>query len=904
MVRHPRFGIGTVRYDAGATVIVRFDDGIEECDKASLSQIYTPLQSLALPAWHSPAEVIARVQAEAIQSTNDTWGVFSRSRIELLPHQLWVCRRVLETWPTHWLVADDVGLGKTIEAGLILWPLLSRGKVRRLLILCPASLVEQWQRRLREMFDIRVARYVADLDTGRSDYWNSQQYVVASLQTLRSNRSGRQERLLDSDPWDLVLVDEAHHLNADEHSGPTLGYRLIEQLVSKHRVQSIVFFTGTPHRGKDYGFWSLLHLLQPNIFDPKLPVPQQLPELSSVMIRNNKQNVTDLKGNRLFYPPRVEAVTYKYTEAETHFYQMLTQFILSGQAYASNLSSTNGRAVMLVLIAMQKLASSSVAAIRRALNKRLAGIVKANEELSKSKVPKNRDFSLRLDEYDNADSAGDIESVSTIEEDVVPDWSGLRLMSDEEPRLRELISAANQVAVETKVREILSILRSQFYGRSVLFFTEYKATQSLIMSALIQEFGETCVTFINGDERAEEVIDRSGVSRVLYQQREDAADKFNSGAARFLISTEAGGEGIDLQEHCHSLIHIDLPWNPMRMHQRVGRLNRYGQKQQVEVISLHNPDTVESLIWDKLNQKIANIMRALQEVMDEPEDLLELVLGMTSTSMFRELFSEAHNVPKDALSVWFDQKTAQFGGKDAVDTVREMIGNVAKFDYQQVSDKIPNSDLPVLKPFIRLMLVLNSRQVREDDSGISFKTPDAWLSDPAVRPSYENLTFDRSERTRDAAQHIVGVGHRAFDQATNQAKNYAASVSTIPSEFLPNPLIVFSITDQVTTETTVVRAIIVGIELRDEGHHALMHDWELLEYLNQIITSRNLRRLRTSGPVIDPDDVFIRVERAQQLVELAMSKLDLPFKTPLLNLLAILWPSTGSPDSITQLTAE
>ena len=295
MVRHPRFGIGTVRYDAGVTVIVRFEDGIEECDKATLSQIHTPLQSLLLSEWHSPLEVIARVQAEAIQSTNDNWGVFSRSRIQLLPHQLWVCRRVLETWPTRWLVADDVGLGKTIEAGLILWPLLSGGKVRRLLILCPASLVEQWQLRLKEMFDIRVARYVTDLDKGRSDFWNSQQSVIASLQTLRTNHGGRQERLLESEPWDLLLVDEAHHLNADEHSGPTLGYRLIEQLVSKNRVRSMVFFTGTPHRGKDYGFLSLLHLLRPDIFDPKLPISHQLSELSNVMIRNNKQNVTNLK---------------------------------------------------------------------------------------------------------------------------------------------------------------------------------------------------------------------------------------------------------------------------------------------------------------------------------------------------------------------------------------------------------------------------------------------------------------------------------------------------------------------------------------------------------------------------------------------------------------------------------
>ena len=126
---------------------------------------------------------------------NDRWGVFSRSRIALLPHQLWVCRRVLETWPTRWLVADDVGLGKTIEAGLILWPVLSRETVRRLLIVCPASLVEQWQQRLKNMFDIRLARYVAEADTNTTDFWHTHPQVVASLQTLadRFTRTTRSE---------------------------------------------------------------------------------------------------------------------------------------------------------------------------------------------------------------------------------------------------------------------------------------------------------------------------------------------------------------------------------------------------------------------------------------------------------------------------------------------------------------------------------------------------------------------------------------------------------------------------------------------------------------------------------------------------------------------------------------
>src|SRR5262249_50247013 len=151
------------------------------------------------------------------------------------------------------------------------------------------------------------------------------------------------------------------------------------------------------------------------------------------------------------------------------------------------------------------------------------------------------------------------------------------LMADEEPRLRELVAAADAVSEETKVRKILDLLEGPFAGRPVLLFTEYKATQSLLMSQLFARFGSGCVTFINGDGRADAVSDGTGPPRTLTESRERAAERFNGGQVRFLISTEAGGEGIDLQQNCHSLIHIDLPWNPMRLHQRVGRLNRYGQ---------------------------------------------------------------------------------------------------------------------------------------------------------------------------------------------------------------------------------------------------------------------------------------------------------------------------------------
>jgi hypothetical protein len=160
--------------------------------------------------------VLCRAQALAIASVNDQWGVFSRSRVQLLPHQLWVCRQVTRAWPIRWLVADDVGLGKTIEAGLILEPLIASGRVRRVLVLAPARLVPQWRARMKTMFDIRLQEFTADSDRGRISFWETAHQVVASFHTLRMEKP--RKRLLQAEPWDLVIMDEAHHFQAQERA--------------------------------------------------------------------------------------------------------------------------------------------------------------------------------------------------------------------------------------------------------------------------------------------------------------------------------------------------------------------------------------------------------------------------------------------------------------------------------------------------------------------------------------------------------------------------------------------------------------------------------------------------------------------------------------------------------------
>ena len=878
-VQHARFGRGVVLLDEGETVIVRFEHGIESCEKTDLSLVATPLRAISCNEWHPPQKVITRVQAEAIQSINDAWGVFSPSRIALLPHQLWVCRRVQEEWPTRWIIADDVGLGKTIEAGLILWPLIAKEQVKRLLILAPASLVEQWQYRLGTMFDIRIAQYRAESDTQRSRFWQNHNQVIASLNTLRLDRKGRHERLFEGDPWNLLIVDEAHHLNADERSGPTRGYKLVQQLVEAEHVKSMLFFTGTPHRGKNYGFLSLLQLLHPDKFNPHQSLHEHLPKLRDVMIRNNKQNVTDLQGRRLFHEPIVKSETYSYSSEETKFYEMLTDFIATGKAYASTLRSDNKRLVMLVLITMQKLASSSVAAIRRALRKRLDRVVESRNKL--------KELNTRISAYKSSEQEGNLDEVSRLDEQIAELSEFLRLMADEVSRIRELVVAAEKVGAETKIQKIIDLLATQYPNRSVLLFTEYKATQSLMLSSLMQTFGDSCVTFINGDNRADEVLDSTGGVQTLYERREAAARKFNAGEVQYLVSTEAGGEGIDLQERCYTLIHVDLPWNPMRLHQRVGRLNRYGQPRTVEVVSLRNPNTIESRIWNILDIKIRDITLALGQVMDEPEDLFQLVLGMTSPAVFRDLFSGASDVPEDSLSDWFDERTAQFGGEDVIDVVKELVGNCSKFDFQQVSSQIPPLDLPDLQPFFVSMLRLNNRRVEAETQGIAFKTPEPWRIEPGIEASYSGLVFDREARGQEEPGAILGVGHKLVNQAMRQAKDYEASVASLCVEILRYPIIVYRIQNRLTSQEGVIQSITAGVEFGEDGR--LLKDWELLEHLNQLNLPRQLYTEVASPAIAQTDDIREAVEHGQALIEENLDELHIPFRRPIIDALAILW---------------
>jgi len=871
IVMHAAHGQGELMMTDRDTAVVRFAHGIEQVFSNELTNVVSVAEAAEQGTFAPSLEVALKVQAAAIASVNDAWGVFTRSRISLLPHQLWVCHRALRSWPIRLLIADDVGMGKTIEAGLILWPLLANRRVQRVLIMAPAKLVEQWQQRLKSMFDIRAAIYHPDVDTVRADFWGIHPIVVASLPTLRADNKGRHQRLLDAPAWDMVIVDEAHHLNVDEGSNRTLGFDLLDKLQLAGKVESCVLFSGTPHRGKSHGFWSLMSLVDREVFSPKRDEADMLRALPRYLIRNAKQKATDMNGNRLFQPLLQFPETFTYTSAEEAFYRLMSEFIVAGKAYASSLTRTEGGQVMLVLIALQKLASSSIAAVLAALKTRRSRL---GEEASRSR-----------EELEMSVDVGDVELQQAFDA-----WTRdakrarLQLMEDEGRHLADLITAGEQVTEETRVKKVIDVIGRRFANEPVLMFTEYKRTQALMVAALMAGFGQDCVGFMNGDDRLENVVLPDGRTVHLSGRREDTCDAFNEGRIRFLVSTEAGGEGIDLQQRCSALIHVDLPWNPMRLHQRVGRLNRYGQKRPVSVVSLRNPDTVESMIWDKLESKLSSIMLAIGSAMDEPEDLLQLVLGMSGERIFEQLFVGAAGVPRERLDVWFDETTGTLGGTPALQAVQDLVGHAASFDLSALKD-VPPVDLPDLLPFFVNLLTFNHRRPKAEGRALSFKTPEQWMTSHAIRRSYENLLFDRnaSAGTGD----LMGVGHPLMEKALQQALRLPGTFCV--AEGLDAPMRVISVTSRVTERGAGPRRVIYGIKGQPDNL-VLLKDWEVM---------RAIERCNLESDVSAPlSELRIQarqwLDHVDQVIPVLLSGQSLPFESFHMVDVAMLWADVRS----------
>jgi hypothetical protein len=304
------------------------------------------------------------------------------------------------------------------------------------------------------------------------------------------------------------------------------------------------------------------------------------------------------------------------------------------------------------------------------------------------------------------------------------------------------------------------------------------------------------------------------------------------------------------------------------------------------VISFRNPSTVESRIWDKLTEKIEHINNALRQAMADPEDLYQLVLGMTPPKVFRDVFASGGDVPAERFDEWFNRETATFGDADVIDTVKQLVGNCSRFDFQQVSEKLPKVDLPDLIPFMQNMLVLNRRQPRLVDGSLSFKTPEAWMTDIRVLPEYEQMVFDRSKQSGRSLENLLGVGHVLVDQAIEQALDLESSTTALPGSSIEGSVAVFKVFERVTTQSHQKHELIFGIQFREQRPGQMLKDWQLLKYLAEV-SAHSLKQMNAELPRCNAISNNQIKAAAEQVLQHALST-DEKFTKPDVSLVALI----------------
>ena len=303
----------------------------------------------------------------------NTGGELSSSRTDLLPHQILLTHDIVGAVRRRFLIADEVGLGKTIETGMIIRELVARGEAERILVVAPAGLTRNWQSELADCFGLHFDILGIDFNDANPRVWETHPRVIASIDRLKQPR--RKDRLAEASRWDVIVFDEAHHLSRARTSGKThttQNYRLAEVL--RGRSRDILFLSATPHQGDLFRFWSLIQLLDDSLFDSPEAMLDHRGLLNRVMIRRIKREVTDAKGQPLFMRRQVYSQVFAMAHRERDFYDQLTDYLREGYGVAGVgqvKTTSKQRAIGFVMASFQKIMASSPRAIRQALRRRL-----------------------------------------------------------------------------------------------------------------------------------------------------------------------------------------------------------------------------------------------------------------------------------------------------------------------------------------------------------------------------------------------------------------------------------------------------------------------------------------------------------------------------------------------------
>ena len=629
--KQPELGYGWVRY---VEEDVFGEDRVQvNFENASVLQTVLPDELALLDDFKdpcaaagrtSPEAVLRRIYCGAVLGENNLTGAFLHTSTQPLPHQAFALDKILGKDRFGHLLADDVGLGKTIEAGLIITTLRRGNPAYKVLVVVPASLSLQWQDEMEEHFGLYFSIMGKDFLGKGVRGWQNQSLVIASLDALK--RKEYADVLKQVGPFDLVVCDESHRLSAKRNMlskdlEKSQNYQLFERLVADRTIEFVADASGiprsprllllsaTPHQGDNLRFNYLLNLIRPDLFP--LPPPKQDPgefeqeDLKETMTRTPKSVARDWDGNPLFKGHQTRTCKIQWTELELKASRLLSDYI------QSSLSSGSAGAgwqlvIQLVMHTFHKIAASSWSAIGETLKNR--------KEMLLNQGPS----SLVDDEEDDLG----LSELPWSQSDKV-------FFERELEMLDKMIAAISGLTVDSKWNRFHGLLREFDHsepGCHVLIFTQYKHTQKYLADQIKSAFPRESVELVNGD--------------IPLDERRQARHRFEDNS-RFMISTEAGGEGVNLQKASHIMFNYDLPWNPMRLQQRIGRLDRYGQKRVVSVINLLVPDSWDAVISTRILERLEVIQKALDHVTDGLENYKDMLLGEIADAISpEELFAE------------------------------------------------------------------------------------------------------------------------------------------------------------------------------------------------------------------------------------------------------------------------
>jgi SNF2 family DNA or RNA helicase len=642
-----------------------------------------------------------------------------------LPHQLAVLEKVISGNNVRYLLADEVGLGKTIEAGLIMRELKLRGLVQRVLVIAPKGLTSQWAQEMKNHFNENF-RLITSFEFPvmasifeDANLWNHFDQVICSLDSVKpiSSRRGwsqddvdnynmqRFEGLINAG-WDLVIIDEAHRLGG---SSATVSRHLLGKKLSE-ATPYLLLLSATPHQGKSDAFQRLLSLIDKQEFPPNAPINHA--KVKPYVIRTEKRKAVDAKGKPLFKERTTKLVPVTWEprhKEQEELYNNVTEYVRNGYNQAVE-EKKNYLGFLMVL--MQRLVSSSTRAIRHALENRLRVLDGEN--------------SIQPDQFGSWEEMDSQEQLDTI----------LSTKLEEVRNERETVQSLLNLAIrcealhpDARAEALLECIHTQQIEENdvnlkFLVFTEFVSTQEMLKEFLEQR-GFSCVT-LNGSMNLEERIH---------------AQEIFAREARILISTDAGGEGLNLQ-FCHIVINYDLPWNPMKVEQRIGRVDRIGQDYPVKAFNFIFENTVEYRVQEVLQEKLSIILSEFgvdktSDVLDTADKALDFekvyINSLLKPEILEYNISEFTNVLREEFQSY------QYGNKLLPD-----IGEIPS----ELAEQLSSHPLPYWLETMTLNFIkMNGGKIEKTLNGYNLTLPDGTVM--------ENITFKKTDADKQGLHHLT-----------------------------------------------------------------------------------------------------------------------------------------------------